>query len=145
MLLVRKLLYADQRRYLLPRLQSQYVGNRLPSSRPTHLRNLVDLLHVYATRARKEHEVIVCGCRKEMLNEVGLLIVPLFFLRLHPNHAFATPLLRPITIRRGPFDITRMGQGDEGALLCYQVLNINLTFVFNNLGAALVSVLFLNL
>ena len=145
MLLVRKLLHADQRRYLLPRLQSQYVGNRLPSSCPTHLGNLVNLLHIHATRTRKEHKIIVCRCRKEMLNEVGLLILPLLFLRLHPNHALATPLLRPIAIRRGPFDVPRMGQGDEGALLCYQVLDINLALILDDLGATLVRVLFLNL
>ena len=144
MLLVGELMNADQGRNLLPLLQGENIGDRFAPSRTTHFGNLIHLLHIHPSRTREEHQIVVCRGREKVLHKVGLFLVTLLLLRLHSYHTFTTPLLRPITVCRSPLDVPRMGQGDESALLRNQILNIDLPFVFDDLGTAFVCVLFLN-
>ena len=145
MLLVAEFLDTDQGRYFFVGLEGQNIGDRLPTGRPAHLGNFVNLLHIHSSSVREKHQVVVRRGREEVFDKIARIIPLFLLLGLHAKDALPAASLGPVAGDGGPFDVAGMRKGDHRALLRDQVLHVDLPFVLHNLGAAGISVFLLNL
>ncbi len=102
-------------------------------------------LDVYATRVRKEHEVIVRTRSKEMLDEIIRLTLSPTLTCGHANHAFTTATLRSIGTDIRALDQTVVRDRDNDPLVGDKVFNGNFSLIGNNIGEARSGIFSLNL
>ena len=130
-------LHGEQRRDALALLHRDQVGDRLAAAVGTDVGNLVDLQPVRAAAVGEDHDVGVRRGHEEVADEV-------LFARPHADAALAAAPLVPVGGDRRPLDVAGVADGDRHVFFGDQVLDAELAFLGEDLGAALVAVLLLH-
>src|SRR5262249_38344615 len=85
---------------------------------------------------REEHQIIVCGGGKKMLNEIAFFFFGGAFARLHPDNAFSAAPLRAKCAYGGAVNKTPLGGADDSTPTCAEIFHIDLGFVGSNFRQA---------
>ena len=105
------------------------VGDRLAAAVRTDVGNLVHLQPVGAAAVREDHDVGVRRRDEEVADEVLLA-------RPHADAALAAAPLVPVVRDRGALDVAGVADRDRHVLFGDQVLDAELAFLGEDLGAA---------
>ena len=137
-LVVLELLDGEERGDALALLHRDQVGDRLAAAVRTDVGNLVDLQPVGAAAIREDHDVGVRRGDEEVTDEV-------LFARPHADAALAAAPLVPVVGDRGALDVAGVADRDRHVFFGDQVLDAELAFLREDLGAARIAVLLLHL
>jgi hypothetical protein len=107
-------------------LKLKDVRDRTPFCRASHLGNFVNFFHVSASSGREEHQVIVRGGGKKMLNEIAFLLFGGAFARLHADDAFAAAPLRAKCAHGRALDKAGVRDADDATLIDDKVFDVDL-------------------
>ena len=134
----REILYREERFHGFIRLQVDQIGNVFALAGCPGVGNLINLQPVDPALVGKNKQVIMGGSDQEVLYKI---LRP----RAHADAAFAAPGLSPIGIGRGALQVAAVGYGNRNVFHLHKVFQRDLAGVFNNVGAALIAEIFLDL
>ena len=92
----------------------------------------------------EKHQIVMRGSGEEVLDEITFVFFGSAFARGHADHTFAAAALRSKCTHGRALDESAMRDADDTALVCDEILHVDLGFIRRQFGQAWCSVFVTN-